>query len=259
MEKIAAIYESGGVVLDKSKVKLNIPCIAQYAEDERWYRAVIQKIDGTNATVLFVDYGNVEVVGFNKLKEINEEFTKLPIQAVPCKLFGPEKIEWTDEEINNFSDMVNEKLLEIEFIGKDQDTCKVLLREVIDETVKKEIINSTFCPGVDLSKSKENTSLTKSANVSQQKIDFASFDSKWVDERVKPGTKDTVIVTWFDNVDSFYCQSVTKQKEFRPMMEEIQKVYAGRKTINETLKVRFIVFFFNFSKKKFTYSTFTFP
>ncbi|XP_043481522.1 uncharacterized protein LOC122510734 isoform X2 [Leptopilina heterotoma] len=236
MEKIAVIYESGGVVLDKSKVKLNIPCIAQYADDERWYRAVIQKIDGTNATVLFVDYGNVEVVCFNKLKEIRDEFTSLPIQAVPCKLFGPEKTEWTEEEINDFSDIVNGKLLEIEFIGKDQDTFKVLLREVIDETAKKEIINSTFCPGVDLTKSKENTSVTKITNVSQQKIDFASFDSKWVDERVKPGTKDTVIVTWFDNTDSFYCQSVTKQKEFRPMMEEIQKVYSGRKTINETLK-----------------------
>ncbi|XP_051163824.1 maternal protein tudor-like isoform X2 [Leptopilina boulardi] len=239
MEKIALIYDCGGVILESSKVKSNISCIAQYAEDERWYRAIIKKIDATNATVLFVDYGNVEVINIDKLKEITDEFTALPMQALPCKLFGSEKIEWTDDEITTFSDMVNEKILEIEFVAKDQDMFKVLLREVDNEITKPEIINSTFFPGVDLMKLKENIGATKVANLSQQKnagIEFASLDSKWIDQKVTAGTRDTVIVTWFDNTDSFYCQSVSKQKEFRPMMEEIQKVYSGRKNISETLK-----------------------
>lgn len=34
-------------------------CTARFSDDNQWYRAKIEKIEGSNATVLFVDYGNV--------------------------------------------------------------------------------------------------------------------------------------------------------------------------------------------------------
>lgn len=36
-------------------------CAAQFSEDNEWYRAKIERIQGQNATILYIDYGNKEV------------------------------------------------------------------------------------------------------------------------------------------------------------------------------------------------------
>lgn len=34
----------------------------RFSEDNEWYRAKIERIQGSNATVFYVDYGNKEVI-----------------------------------------------------------------------------------------------------------------------------------------------------------------------------------------------------
>lgn len=36
-------------------------CAAKFSEDNEWYRAKIEKIQGGNVTILYIDYGNKEV------------------------------------------------------------------------------------------------------------------------------------------------------------------------------------------------------
>lgn len=36
-------------------------CAAKFSEDEEWYRAKVEKVQGANATIKFIDYGNTEV------------------------------------------------------------------------------------------------------------------------------------------------------------------------------------------------------
>lgn len=36
-------------------------CAAKFSEDNEWYRAKIERVQGTNASILYVDYGNKEV------------------------------------------------------------------------------------------------------------------------------------------------------------------------------------------------------
>lgn len=245
MEGIASTYETGGTILPASHVKADIACIAQFADDEKWYRAIIKSVEGSKAVVFFVDYGNVEKVNFEQLKEIKEEYTYLPSQAVPCKLFGPKKTDWTPGEIDSFGEATNEKYLQAEFVAKDKDVYQVLLREVDDEVVKPDIINEAFCPGVDLLQEKEalkNRGKVSSASVEKIQPDYAPMNSKWSEEKVRPGKKEAVLVTWFDNPDNFYCQSIAKQREFRPMMEEIQDAYSKRQPVSSPLQVTYSIF-----------------
>ncbi|XP_033209193.1 maternal protein tudor isoform X2 [Belonocnema kinseyi] len=240
MEGIASAYEKGGTILPASRVKPDLACIAQFADDERWYRAIIKRVEGdSRAVVFFVDYGNVETVGFDKLKEIKEEYTYLPIQAVHCKLFGPRKTDWTPGEIDAFGEATNEKYLQAEFIGRDKDVYQVLLREIEDEVVRSDSVNEAFCPGVDLLQEKEalkNRGKVLSAGVQKIQPDYAPMNSKWKEEKVSPGKKEAVLVTWFENPDNFYCQSIAKQREFRPMMEEIQDAYSKRQPVSSPLQ-----------------------
>lgn len=41
--------------------KRNDLCVAQFSQDNEWYRARVEKVQGQNATVLYIDYGNKEV------------------------------------------------------------------------------------------------------------------------------------------------------------------------------------------------------
>lgn len=34
-------------------------CAARFSQDDQWYRARLEKIEGSTATVCFIDYGNV--------------------------------------------------------------------------------------------------------------------------------------------------------------------------------------------------------
>ena len=250
MEGIAAIYETGGTILQSSQVKPDLVCIAQFAEDMTWYRAVIKSVENTNAVVLFADYGNVEKVSFEKLKEIKEEFTQLPIQAVPCKLFGTKKTNWSAEEIEAFGEVTNGKYLQAEFVAKDKDVYQILLREMENEVVKSDIINEPFCPGVNLLQEKEalkSRGKVSSGGIPKNQPDYAPMDSKWNEKKISPGKKEAVLVTWFDNPENFYCQSITEQCKFRPMMEEIQKVYVKRQPISTPLQV-IIYFIITFEK-----------
>lgn len=41
--------------------KRNDLCAAQFSEDNEWYRAKVEKVQGQNASILYIDYGNKEV------------------------------------------------------------------------------------------------------------------------------------------------------------------------------------------------------
>ena len=61
-------------------------CVAQFSEDESWYRAIIANITDNQATVTFIDYGNTDVVHMDNLKEVTDDFLKKPPYAIKCRL-----------------------------------------------------------------------------------------------------------------------------------------------------------------------------
>ncbi|XP_074448726.1 tudor domain-containing protein 1 [Larus michahellis] len=76
------------------------PCCAFFSDDGNWYRALVQNVtsDGT-VKVFFVDYGNVEEVPLDKIRQISSSFLKLPFQGIKCWLSGikPGNSKWIPE------------------------------------------------------------------------------------------------------------------------------------------------------------------
>lgn len=64
-------------------------CIAQYSEDNAWYRAMVVSCDGDVVKVYFVDYGNSGEADKDKLLEISEALAQVPPLALPCRLSTP--------------------------------------------------------------------------------------------------------------------------------------------------------------------------
>ncbi|KAL1420492.1 hypothetical protein MTO96_024310 [Rhipicephalus appendiculatus] len=66
--------------------KVGTACCALYSEDGDWYRGIIRELHPGGATVFFVDYGNVESVADEGLKQLPDVLRSVPCQAVGCKL-----------------------------------------------------------------------------------------------------------------------------------------------------------------------------
>lgn len=248
MEKIAATYENGGEIMQASEIQIGTYCIARYSEDLKWYRAIIKSVEENSAIVEFVDYGNTELVDLTEIKVILKEFLNLPMQAVHCKLFG---LTNTDEKTQHaiFSEKTEGKTLQAKFISEENGIYNVLLCEVVDGVPNTNYINEEFCPIADLTKTKQAAISKKSfKTMTENKIatNYAPPDLKWQTALYEPESKQYVVVTWFINPNKLYCQLLSKEAEFKTMMSEIQKTYAGRKPVTYKLQVIVFIFFFKF-------------
>lgn len=65
MSKLRQEFQSSPPLPGAYTPKRNDLCAAQFSEDNEWYRAKIERIQGSNATILYVDYGNKEVCNSN--------------------------------------------------------------------------------------------------------------------------------------------------------------------------------------------------
>ena len=61
----------------------------QFTENDCWYRVVVQDMSSANEiSVMYVDYGNQEVLPLARIKKLVPKFVSYPMQAIKCALFG---------------------------------------------------------------------------------------------------------------------------------------------------------------------------
>lgn len=88
MRKIQVYCASNNEFLTAACVKVGQFYAAQHA-DGKWMRAVVERMfDDSIIHVSFCDYGEIAVLGIDKLKMLPTEFRALPKQAIKCRLFG---------------------------------------------------------------------------------------------------------------------------------------------------------------------------
>ena len=83
-------------------------CCAKYSEDGAWYRAVITKVD-EKITVRFVDYGNYDTVEANNILPLPASLAGHPAFASTYQLIGVSSNSWTEEQIEQFTDLTMHK------------------------------------------------------------------------------------------------------------------------------------------------------
>ncbi|XP_043374938.1 tudor domain-containing protein 1 isoform X1 [Dermochelys coriacea] len=116
------------------------PCCAFFSGDGNWYRALVKKVSSDVAIkVQFVDYGNVETVTPDKLRQISSTFLKLPFQGIRCWLSGvkPVNKEWLPEATARFQMCTAGIKLQARVVAFNRSGAGI---ELID--------NSTGCPRI---------------------------------------------------------------------------------------------------------------
>lgn len=62
-----------------------------------WYRCVVTRILNHEYEVLFVDFGNIELIEKNNIRKANKATWNIPALAVPCRLINiPQKSKFEE-------------------------------------------------------------------------------------------------------------------------------------------------------------------
>jgi len=74
MAKLRKEFQDSPPLAGAYTPKRNDLCAAQFSEDNQWYRAKVEKVQGQNVTILYIDYGNKEVVPSSRLASLPPAF-----------------------------------------------------------------------------------------------------------------------------------------------------------------------------------------
>lgn len=110
MEEIATYITSLEAPVPATPRNVGAPVLAKFSEDEVWYRAeVLTPVDSEEKVqVLFVDYGNAELVSVVDTLTIPRHFTALHKLAATYRLgstSGTTHEEWPEEAFSKFEEL----------------------------------------------------------------------------------------------------------------------------------------------------------
>ncbi|KAI6652623.1 tudor and KH domain containing protein TDRD2/TDRKH [Oopsacas minuta] len=114
---------------------------APYIDDDKYYRAIIDKLDENSAHIYFVDFGDYDICKLSLLHNLKEEFKFLPFQAILCQL--------NDIEVgpNGLSEKAFDRLQELTYCAQWKRIC-VLPSKNTDQHIHDSCIRQ--CPRVTL-------------------------------------------------------------------------------------------------------------
>uniref|UniRef100_A0A1E1XJZ2 Putative transcriptional coactivator n=1 Tax=Amblyomma sculptum TaxID=1581419 RepID=A0A1E1XJZ2_AMBSC len=64
------------------------PCLGKYGYDKLWYRGLVLGTQKKKVSVLYVDYGNSEVISRSNLRVLPHKYFDIPIQCKECRFHG---------------------------------------------------------------------------------------------------------------------------------------------------------------------------
>lgn len=139
MNKIAESKPSK--TMDGSEISVGKPCLAQFTEDDEWYRAEIMDIIGAQILVKYVDYGNSEQIDASRISPISPSFAQLPTQALKvCLLDVPEAS--ASHVLNKLNEEYPETTLEAEVINQDDTVYSARLFDQEGQDLVQKLIST---------------------------------------------------------------------------------------------------------------------
>ncbi|XP_033738269.1 uncharacterized protein LOC117325879 [Pecten maximus] len=189
----------------KSRPSMIVPgmaCAAKFSGDEMWYRATVVEVNADDADVLFIDYGNSEVVSFDNICEISQDCLSLPPQAIQCSLKNCNEIA-DDSAVDKFTDMTMDKEVQVYVINAGSPT--VVDISVDDTKSLSDLLNS------------KSSASTSSASV-----------GKTLPAQIIPTDPNTKVFTSYVHSPSMlYLQLASQETNLNDLSTKLQAAYSA--------------------------------
>ncbi|KAM8781754.1 tudor domain-containing protein 1 [Rhynchonycteris naso] len=95
-------------------------CVAKYTVDQTWNRVMIQDVDmlQKSAQVLYIDYGNEELIPVNRIQQLNRNIDLFPPCAIKCFVDGvfPAEGNWSRDCIKTMKSLLMEQCCSVKIV-----------------------------------------------------------------------------------------------------------------------------------------------
>ncbi len=230
MEKIHKKYSGKSAPPNLKNMAVGTPCIAQFSEDQGWYRAVVINKHVGELEVLFVDYGNSERVKMMKVKQITPDLMKLPAQAVKCALTGWDCGAAEPKVIGKMRELATQvEQFKCESRGNSGGVCEVELSWSGGMRMGQEL-KKLQMQALKEKKQKEASAQPKPKPVQQQPASPARAAGLMIGsviDNIKLNAHEDFIVSHVDNPGTFWCQLAKDCGTLDEMMIKLNDHYNG--------------------------------
>ena len=220
--------------MNASDLQLISPIIGQYCcscftEDDGWYRACIEEVDGKQLTVRYIDYGNSEHLNIDRVKVLNPDFEMYPRFALPCCLENHEQLN----SLDTASSVLLDQELDVQFKTKEA-------------TFKVEVINNGKPLSTKLLESFKSTSvLTEKPKTEPTKAEPTKAEPTKAKQQnghafatsvnplannLKEGQSYSMYFIEATSPHEFFCQPASSEQELSDLMENITSYVKAQKT-----------------------------
>uniref|UniRef100_A0A8C6TMK6 Tudor domain containing 6 n=1 Tax=Neogobius melanostomus TaxID=47308 RepID=A0A8C6TMK6_9GOBI len=243
MDKMAKMYQNDLKADVVKNPTVGLYCAAK-AEDGEYYRAIVTEIGNAKVKVQFVDYGNSEAINNCCIKDLREEFKKLPQLALKCTLADvrPKGREWSQEACELFTKIVLDKALSVHVLVQ-ADGCHFVKLTDPDAQGEKDLAKLLFAAGFAekndtkrLSKGKTNSQVALPSTVQYTGMSFQHLNAAisggierkcatFKEQMFSIGSILDVNVSYIESPNDFWCQLVQSTGHLKLLMYDMQTHY----------------------------------
>ncbi|XP_078612166.1 uncharacterized protein LOC144882311 isoform X2 [Branchiostoma floridae x Branchiostoma japonicum] len=223
-----------------------MPCIAQFSEDQGWYRAKVIKVEGDGVEVIFVDYGNSEKVERSLVKVMKSQFTEVPVQAFQCCLSNttPPGSVWDNDTTAKFTQLCTsqEDAYVINVLGKDGCGLHTVELAMSAEAMKKgDTVGKQLLADKpdkptgtqDTSVDAKATTATSGTNPPLDVEEGLLFKT----DSVKAGDRIEAYISFMDKSNHIWCQKVEQSDALGELMDTIDTHCSNLKDEEDALSM----------------------
>uniref|UniRef100_A0A8C6R6D7 Tudor domain-containing protein 1 n=1 Tax=Nannospalax galili TaxID=1026970 RepID=A0A8C6R6D7_NANGA len=214
-------------------------CVAKYTVDQTWNRAVIQDVDvlQKKAQVLYIDYGNEEVIPIDRIHQLNRSIDLLPPYAIKCFVADVTPVEgdWSNDCIMTIKSLLLEQFCSVKIIDVLEEDIVTYAVEVVLQSSGKLLDQVLVDMGYGVKPSEQKQSTAQSNPEDAGKM---APENKIVVDRnalipkvltLSVGEEFCGVVAHIQTPENFFCQQLQSGHKLAELQGSLSE-YCGQVT-----------------------------
>ncbi|XP_059112177.1 tudor domain-containing protein 1 isoform X6 [Peromyscus eremicus] len=217
-------------------------CVAKYTVDQTWNRAIIQGIDvlQKKAQVLYIDYGNEEVIPIDRIHPLNKSSDLFPPSAIKCFVAGviPAEGEWSEACVASVKALFLEQYCSVTIMDVLEEGVLTCAVDVVIESSGKQLDHVLVEMGYGVRPDEQNAKKQSVDQSTPEDVGRVTPENKIVIDRnalipkiltLKVGDEFCGVVAHIQTPEDFFCQQLQSGHKLAELQESLSE-YCGQMT-----------------------------
>ncbi|EPY82173.1 tudor domain-containing protein 1 [Camelus ferus] len=215
-------------------------CVAKYTIDQTWNRVLIQDVDvlQKKAQVLYIDYGNEEVIPVNSIHQLNRNIDLFPPCAIKCFVANviPAEGSWSNDCITTIKSLLMEQFCSVKIVDIFSEEVVTFAVDVMLTSSGKLLDHVLIEMGYGLKPKGQNSKKQSADSSDLEDVGKMTAENKIVVDRsdlipkvltLNVGDEFCGVVAHIQTPEDFFCQQLQSGHKLAELQASLSK-YCGQ-------------------------------